>query len=268
VGIAARRAEPTRSLTQDDPTNYALRVRALRRLRLAAFVTLATAAIAAAAAARGKQDTGAERFVVTTSTTIEDWWVYATFGVSPTRALKTLRVSIQFFDHNYGGYFYLSTADCEVLQTGASLTYEGHDFVFDFSNVPGRFSRSQNLLRCNWYSHYPAEAAESDWFSPWLSDARDDAGAEVATDFCMTHLDVDPLSPEPDRDLCGDTDSDGALVAGDALRILTTAVGGGSCPRCDVDNSGSVSPTDALAVLQAAVGLTPPLLCAVDCRYF
>jgi hypothetical protein len=163
----------------------------------------------------------------------------------------------------------MGTSECDVLPTGATVTHDGVDFIFDFSNVPGGYSRSQNLLSCSWYSHEPAEAADSDWFNPHLTSALDEAGAAVTTGFCMSDFDVNPFSVSPRRGLCGDADSDGELVAGDALRILTTAVGGaGSCARCDVDRSNTLSATDALGVLQAAIGLTPTLLCAPDCAYY
>jgi hypothetical protein len=160
----------------------------------------------------------------------------------------------------------MDATECDVLPTGASVTHDGADFIFDFSNVPGGYSRSQNLLSCSWYSHAPAEAADTDWFYPELASARDQAGADVTTEFRMTDFDENPISPSPRRGLCGDADSDGELVAGDALRILTTAVGsGGTCARCDVDRSNTLTATDALGVLQAAIGLTPTLLCFSDC---
>lgn len=199
----------------------------------------------------------------------QDWTVYATFGAFPQEPLETLRVRVRFHDYNYGGSFFMNTTECDVLPTGASVTHDGVDFIFDFSDLLGGYSRSQNLLSCSWYSHEPAEAADSDWFNPTLTSALDEAGANVTTGFCMTDFDVNPISSEPRRGLCGDSDSDGELLAGDALRILTTAVGGaGPCTRCDVDRSNTVSATDALGVLHAAIDFTPTLLCAPDCAYY
>jgi YD repeat-containing protein len=63
--------------------------------------------------------------------------------------------------------------------------------------------------------------------------------------------------------VCGDFNGDGTITATDALGVLRTAVGTGSCALsiCDVDGSGSISATDALAVLRAAVGIGGPLGC-------
>ncbi len=54
-----------------------------------------------------------------------------------------------------------------------------------------------------------------------------------------------------------------AVVAGDALFVLKSAVGAILCPACtcDVNGNGSVSATDALIVLKAAVGQNVPLSC-------
>ena len=57
---------------------------------------------------------------------------------------------------------------------------------------------------------------------------------------------------------CGQPVSTGITVtASDALRILLTAVGSGTCTPvciCDVNAVGGVTATDALLVLQRAVG--------------
>jgi hypothetical protein len=237
-------------------------------LHFAVAAMLATAAISGASARRGQSTDDIDVASLSTTTMLQDWTVYATFGVFPREPLETLRVRVHFYDYNYDFDFFMDTTECDVLPTGASVTHDGVDFIFDFSNVPGGYSRSQNLLSCRWYSHDPAEAADTDWFYPDLASARNETGADVTTEFCMTDFDVNPSSAERRRGLCGDADSDGELVAGDALRILTTAVGNeGSCARCDVDRSNTLSATDALGVLQAAIGLAPSLLCFSDCAY-
>lgn len=72
---------------------------------------------------------------------------------------------------------------------------------------------------------------------------------------------------------CGDpiADSSGfanersgrAVVAGDALFVLKSAVGGIACPlcTCDVNNTTTVTATDALVVLKVAVGQNATLDC-------
>lgn len=58
--------------------------------------------------------------------------------------------------------------------------------------------------------------------------------------------------------LCGDTNSDGKVMAADAMLVLQSAVGQDvicSHEVCDYNGDGKLAATDALAVLQAAVGL-------------
>ncbi|MFN2377146.1 MAG: hypothetical protein ABR538_11455 [Candidatus Binatia bacterium] len=59
-----------------------------------------------------------------------------------------------------------------------------------------------------------------------------------------------------DAPLCGDSDDNGSVTAGDALTALRTAVGSTSCElcRCDVNSSGGVASGDALLILKHAVG--------------
>ncbi len=66
--------------------------------------------------------------------------------------------------------------------------------------------------------------------------------------------------------ICGDADGDGQVVASDALRILASAVGVGSCPlaRCDLDGDGRVAAVDALLDLRVVVGLPAVLGCPVE----
>ena len=62
------------------------------------------------------------------------------------------------------------------------------------------------------------------------------------------------------RGLLGDSNSDGAVNANDALLILRYSlgiVGAGSInlANCDVNGDGSVNANDALLVLRAALGI-------------
>ncbi len=70
---------------------------------------------------------------------------------------------------------------------------------------------------------------------------------------------------------CGFAATNGTKpVATDALAVLIVAVSGGtSCPlcTCDVNTDGRIVATDALAVLHKAVGLLPALVCPpCECR--
>ena len=63
---------------------------------------------------------------------------------------------------------------------------------------------------------------------------------------------------------CGDPNRSGNTTAIDALQVLKSAVGAGTCLRCvcDVDGNGSVGSTDALKVLRFAVSRAPALHCS------
>jgi len=68
--------------------------------------------------------------------------------------------------------------------------------------------------------------------------------------------------------VCGDTNADLHVTAGDALVTLRAAVGTDSCLPCTCDTNDNmlISVSDALAILQKAVGLSPPLNCP-DCDF-
>jgi len=63
--------------------------------------------------------------------------------------------------------------------------------------------------------------------------------------------------------VCGDATGEGSITASDALSILKSAVGSGSCPhdRCDVNGDDELTASDALSVLRVAVGLSGDLTC-------
>jgi cysteine-rich repeat protein len=69
------------------------------------------------------------------------------------------------------------------------------------------------------------------------------------------------------RVACGDPDNNGTGTASDALFVLRTAVGSGSCDACvcNVDNSTGtpVTAVDSLRVLRKAVGVNVELSCPV-----
>ncbi|HXC51553.1 MAG TPA: dockerin type I domain-containing protein [Candidatus Limnocylindrales bacterium] len=67
--------------------------------------------------------------------------------------------------------------------------------------------------------------------------------------------------PDPQ---CGDANGDASVTASDALQILKSAVGVGSCPlnRCDVNADHKISAIDALLVLKTAVGAQVDMHCA------
>jgi hypothetical protein len=69
--------------------------------------------------------------------------------------------------------------------------------------------------------------------------------------------------PQPD---CGDVNASGTLTVSDALTILRSSVGNGSCDPCvcDVNANGSVSSADALMVMRIAVGQPISPICP-DC---
>jgi len=64
--------------------------------------------------------------------------------------------------------------------------------------------------------------------------------------------------------VCGDATGDGRVTAVDALRVLRSSVGTGSCALCvcDVDSSLALTATDALTILRSAVGQAVELTCA------
>jgi hypothetical protein len=67
--------------------------------------------------------------------------------------------------------------------------------------------------------------------------------------------------------VCGDYNGDGSVKAGDALGVLQTGVGTGTCELCvcDVNDSETMTATDALLVLRVAVGQDLELTCP-DCK--
>lgn len=65
--------------------------------------------------------------------------------------------------------------------------------------------------------------------------------------------------------LCGDANSDGKLLSGDALIALKAAVGTAVCDlcRCDANDSGAILAGDAQQILKKAVGQPAVLACPV-----
>ncbi|MFN2425315.1 MAG: dockerin type I domain-containing protein [Candidatus Binatia bacterium] len=56
--------------------------------------------------------------------------------------------------------------------------------------------------------------------------------------------------------MCGDTNDDGRITAGDALYSLRSAVGSAECINeiCDYNGDGRITATDSLFILRTAVG--------------
>ena len=56
--------------------------------------------------------------------------------------------------------------------------------------------------------------------------------------------------------LCGDTNDDAKVAAGDALAALRASIGSSSCmpAACDFSGDGKITAADALAILRKAVG--------------
>jgi hypothetical protein len=63
--------------------------------------------------------------------------------------------------------------------------------------------------------------------------------------------------------LCGDTNDDSKVLAGDALAALRSAVGSAACmlAACDYSGDGQITASDALSILRTAVGQSVPASC-------
>jgi len=193
---------------------------------------------------------------------VEDWDSFAVVGIFPRGPLRRLSISVEV-NTNYG----IEPAGenhCTLLVEGATMTYAWPG-RFQIEFPPGLpYRQSQAVLSCDYYTHEPNLGMSFDFY---LDEATNEDGYGVlrSTALCLTQWDYDDPSRTLDsRWLCGDADDDESVHVSDALAVLRTAVGVGSCvnERCDVDGDRSTSPSDALRVLQFAVGRDVSLLCS------
>jgi hypothetical protein len=235
-------------------------------LRLASAAAVASISIASAAAALA-QSTRVPATPTRSDSFLEQGYdAYATYGVFPSEPLASLTVQFALVDWNYGGTWKLGPTygACEpVGDTAAVFDQQMQAYVFAEGSAGG-LTRSQNVLRCSWFTHEPASAAEPDWFVGSVIEARNGASEDVAVDVCVTDYVLNPASVGPAQTgLCGDFSAPNGISANDALFLLQRATDPdpSDVDFLDVNRDALLTASDALAVLRAAVGLPAALLC-------